>query len=295
MDKIRYQKKIAELRKQYEGKPCETCGKQHDHTYGTGRFCSQHCRCAYGKTNGASPKLKAHLAKLRAKGKIGKKAPYGTWKCTHCQEVFETRSQLKQHLVDKHNYKTVKSCEQFQCQYCKIVFRKHVSLMAHLRSCVMHPNKQMHDNAYKEQGKKMHQFYSKYPEKFVWFGKHHSDITKQLMRIRACKYLQSIRATPCRYNKKSISVLESIAKEHSWNIQHAENGGEFYTGIGYFVDAYDKDKNVVLEYDEPVHYIDAENNVLREKDVKRQQRIIDYLHCEYWRYNEKTRKLWKVN
>ena len=29
---------------------------------------------------------------------------------------------------------------------------------------------------------------------------------------------------------------------HGWIIQHAENGGEFYTGIGYWLDAYDKEK-----------------------------------------------------
>lgn len=68
-----------------------------------------------------------------------------------------------------------------------------------------------------------------------------------------------------RYNKSSIPILEAIAKEHGWNIQHAENGGEFYTGIGYFVDAYDKEKNIVLEFDEAAHYADAENSILSEK------------------------------
>lgn len=98
-----------------------------------------------------------------------------------------------------------------------------------------------------------------------------------------------------RYNKLSIQILEEIAKEHGWNIQHAENGGEFYTGIGYFVDAYDKEKNIVLEFDEAAHYVDVENNVLREKDLIRQKNIIEHLHCEYWRFNSVTQKLWKVS
>lgn len=114
------------------------------------------------------------------------------------------------------------------------------------------------------------------------------------MRIAAANYLRTTRATPCRYNKSSILILEAIAKEHGWNIQHAENGGEFYTGIGYFVDAYDKEKNVVLEFDESVHYVDIENNILREKDIIRQKEIIEHLHCEYWRYNSVTKILWKV-
>ena len=89
------------------------------------------------------------------------------------------------------------------------------------------------------------------------------------MREAACKYLMKNNPTPCRYNKSAISVLEQIAKEHDWTIQHAENGGEFYTGIGYWLDAYDKEKNVVLEDDEPAHYEDVENNILREKDLNR--------------------------
>ena len=30
-----------------------------------------------------------------------------------------------------------------------------------------------------------------------------------------------------------------------------------------------KKKNIALEYDEPKHYIDIKNNILREKDIKR--------------------------
>ena len=126
-----------------------------------------------------------------------------------------------------------------------------------------------------------------------WKGKHLSDSTKQKIRESTCQYLLKTHGGP-RYNKSAIPVLEQIAKEHGWKIQHAENGGEFYTGIGYFVDAYDKEKNIVLEYDEPVHYADVENNILREKDLKRQNEIIEHLHCEYWRYNEKMKVLWKV-
>ncbi len=77
-----------------------------------------------------------------------------------------------------------------------------------------------------------------------------------------------------------VCHMKHIAEEHDWHIQHAENSGEFYIGIGYFVDVYDKEKNVVLEYDEKKHYW--------------QSQIIQHLHCEYWRYNETTATLWKV-
>ena len=126
-------------------------------------------------------------------------------------------------------------------------------------------------------------------------GKHHTKESKRKLRQSISKYLVDTIGSRPRYNKSAIRILEQIAKEHGWNIQHAENGGEFYTGIGYFVDAYDKEKNIVLEYDELAHYEDVENNILREKDLKRQKEIIEHLHCEYWRYNEATKCLWKVN
>ena len=128
-----------------------------------------------------------------------------------------------------------------------------------------------------------------------FLGKHHTEETKNKIRNTTLDYVMNTLGARPRYNKKSIPILEAIGKEHGWNLQHAENGGEFYTGIHAFVDAYDKEKNIVVEYDETVHYVDIEKNILREKDIKRQQRIIDHLHCDFYRYNEATGVLWKVD
>lgn len=65
--------------------------------------------------------------------------------------------------------------------------------------------------------------------------------------------------------------------------------------FGYFLDAYDKENNVVVEYDEKEHYIDVENNILRPKDIERQNYIIEKLHCDVYRYNEYTKTLYKIN
>jgi len=48
---------------------------------------------------------------------------------------------------------------------------------------------------------------------------------------------------------------------------------------GYFLDAYDKEKNIVVEYDEARHYKDVENNILIDKDIECQNVIIEQLHC----------------
>ena len=119
--------------------------------------------------------------------------------------------------------------------------------------------------------------------------------TKEKLRNAALKYREScIGKFHASYNKHSIPILEEIGREHGWNLQHAENGGEFYTGIGFYVDGYDKVKNIVVEYVEKDHYRDYRNNILRDKDIERQREIIEHLHCEFYRYNEATGILWKV-
>ena len=35
-----------------------------------------------------------------------------------------------------------------------------------------------------------------------------------------------------------------------------------------------KKKNIVVEYDEKKHYVDVDNNILKDKDIKRQTEII---------------------
>jgi len=52
---------------------CEYCRKEHDGSYGSGRFCSKHCRGA-----------------AASKGKKRKKSYI--WKCPFCENVFKSRS-----------------------------------------------------------------------------------------------------------------------------------------------------------------------------------------------------------
>jgi len=85
-----------------------------------------------------------------------------------------------------------------------------------------------------------------------------------------------------------------LNEEKHWNLQHAENGGEVNC-LGYWLDGYDKELNIVFEYDEPKHYKDVTNNILKDKDIQRQNNIINKLNCQFWRYNEYLDLLYKVN
>jgi hypothetical protein len=73
-----------------------------------------------------------------------------------------------------------------------------------------------------------------------------------------------------------------------WNLIHALNGGE-YIVIGYSLDGYDKERNIVFEYDEPKHF--SKDGVLKEKDFNRMKDIILILACRFIRYNEKENKI----
>lgn len=187
---------------------------------------------------------------------MGKKAAFGKWICSECGLVLETRAKRIQHHKQVHGYS--------------------------LGHAWNKSKNKINSHALQTLSKSLQQY--KMPSKLK--RKRRLSLINRLKKLHG-----SIRVN---YNVKSIPFFDKLSKERGWNLQHAENGGEFYTGIGYFVDAYDKQRNIVVEYDEPRHYIDVKNNILTEKDLNRQKEIIEHLHCEFWRYNETMNVLWKV-
>jgi len=83
------------------------------------------------------------------------------------------------------------------------------------------------------------------------------------------------------YNKKACEIFNNIMKENGTFIQHAMNGGELYIKeLGYWVDGYDKENNIVYEYDENHHF---KKGKLKNRDIKRQLEIEKYLNCKFIR------------
>jgi len=65
------------------------------------------------------------------------------------------------------------------------------------------------------------------------------------------------------------------------------NGGEYHIKeLGYWLDGYDKENNVVYEFDEKHHF--DKNGNLSEKDITRQQEIELLLGCKFIRINNKN-------
>lgn len=91
------------------------------------------------------------------------------------------------------------------------------------------------------------------------------------------------------YNPKACQLFEEINKEMGWSGQHAENGGEFYIKeLGYWVDYYEPNLNIVIEYDENRHRRQID------RDIQRQQEIEQYLDCKFYRIKEWESSSWQT-
>jgi hypothetical protein len=76
-------------------------------------------------------------------------------------------------------------------------------------------------------------------------------------------------------------------KQTNTYIQHAENDGEFHIKeLGYWVDGYDKENNIVYEWDEHRHF--DVYGMLTPKDIQRQKEIEEHLHCKFIRIKEEN-------
>lgn len=116
------------------------------------------------------------------------------------------------------------------------------------------------------------------------WGKLDSEV-RQKLRLNFIEKLKSIdKQFHPPYNRKGCEYFDNLMKETGINIQHAENGGEYYIEeLGYWVDGYDKENNTVYEWDEKRHYVDDK---LLEKDMIRQRNIEEFLGCTFIRIKE---------
>jgi hypothetical protein len=90
------------------------------------------------------------------------------------------------------------------------------------------------------------------------------------------------------YNPKACKVIEEYGEKHDYDFQHAENGGEYHIEtLGYWVDGYDEENNVVIEYHEPWH----QKTKYQKKDLIRRREIIDELDCKFIIISEFTNEI----
>ena len=73
---------------------CENCGNEHNGSYGSGRFCSEHCRRSFcGKKRTHFPTKD----ELKTRNGFMKQRKIGGWQCKECDIWFDTRRELEEH------------------------------------------------------------------------------------------------------------------------------------------------------------------------------------------------------
>lgn len=116
-----------------------------------------------------------------------------------------------------------------------------------------------------------------------------SDSHREKLRIAKLNQIR-IQGTQRTYNPNACKFIEKFGKINGYDFQHAMNGGEVIV-CGYSLDGYDKEKNVVFEYDEPKHNIFS----MKKSDKIREEKIINRIRpLAFFRYNEKQRHLYDV-
>lgn len=108
---------------------CENCGKEHNGSYGSGRFCSDHCRRSFNAKK--VKKVKNHICNLpKPKSK-------GNWECK-CGQTFLTRRLLNAHkhccnfLIEKKNQKLKKEKQKIRKKNFK---RKNCAANYSIKAC----------------------------------------------------------------------------------------------------------------------------------------------------------------
>jgi hypothetical protein len=112
---------------------------------------------------------------------------------------------------------------------------------------------------------------------------------KEKLRIAKLNQIKKL-GTQHNYNPYACKFIEEFGKKHGYNFQHALNGGEIIIA-GYSLDGYDKEKNIVFEYDELKHQAPS----VKKNDEIRQQRIIKKIKpTMFIRYDECFNKFYDV-
>jgi predicted RNA-binding Zn-ribbon protein involved in translation (DUF1610 family) len=94
-----------------------------------------------------------------------------------------------------------------------------------------------------------------------------------------------------RYSLRACEFMDNYGKKYGYEFQHARNSTEYQVDR-YFLDGYDKEKNVVFEYDEQQHF---KGGNLIPDDIVRQSKIIDLIRpIAFFRYNEPKKILTEV-
>lgn len=72
-----------------------------------------------------------------------------------------------------------------------------------------------------------------------------------------------------KFNKKACAFFDALNRLKGWRGRHALNGGEFYVERHhYFLDYYEPTLNLVIEWDEPHHKYQKDEDLIRRRNIQ---------------------------
>jgi hypothetical protein len=84
------------------------------------------------------------------------------------------------------------------------------------------------------------------------------------------------------FNINACKLIYEYGIKNGYNFKTALSGSEYHIKeLGYWVDGYDEEQNVVIEFDENHHF--DKNGNLSKKDMIRQIEICSLLKCKFIR------------
>jgi hypothetical protein len=207
---------------------------------------------------------------------------------------FETRKKISESKTNVPYQKLSK-----ECPICKseMYYKKRCYLLASIRLnkiCINCSRKKVSNNSI---GKR-HSIETCRKMSMSRIGKKFTESHKQNIRLGKAKLILDGKMFP-RINEKACKFIDQLNLKNSWNLIHGLNGGEYHIKeLGYWVDGFDENLNIIFEYDEPIHY--RCGNILRKKDLLRQNNIISYFKSigkpiRFIRYDEKNNNLYEIN
>lgn len=207
-------------------------GKEHDGSYGSGRFCSDHCRRVY-----CGKKVKHRVCNFNKSNKA-RRAPYGTWKCRFCELIFESKGKLWKHYHECHQERLYGPHGEGKPAWNK--------------------------GQTKETNEKIHQYSETCHNRYVkgeligsWVGKHHDEKTKLKISKSRSEYLinhpaehpwkrnTKFKSIPCEKFKDDLRKFGYVFEEEYTDKQWSHN---------YSIDIAFPEKKIGIEINGQQHY-----------------------------------------
>lgn len=200
-------------------KICENCKHEHDGSYGSGRFCSLQCKQKFLNKKSIESRRKNHFPRKNGR------APYGTWRCSLCNLIFDTKDNLRQHNVDVHNFQSsVQVEEKYECPYCKRLFNSRFGYASHSPRCKLNPKYDEQDvqRRYERQGKTWSHI-CQIDKSKTTLGKHLSKETRQKISLARSKNLNEDLKSGRRKDVKWYKVKNIVGQEFTVRGHWEEN------------------------------------------------------------------------